>query len=171
MEGEKNKGYLFFYSPKVKQTGFLSQWFYNTIEEDGISFNCAEQYMMYKKAKLFGDNIIAERILNTRSPSGQRKKGRFVLDFDKDIWEEHKYEIVKQGNRLKFQQNVDLKKKLLETKEKVLVEASPSDRIWGIGMSVGNPNVHYPETWGQNLLGKILMELRDEFLSVENKRN
>lgn len=159
--------YLFFYQSTHPQTGFLSQWFRSTIKEEGISFNCVEQYMMYKKAKLFGDENIAQQILNTTQPITQRKLGRKVKNFKKKIWNKHKYDIVKKGNRLKFEQNIDLKRKLLETSGKYLVESSPTDKIWGIGLSMKDPLICNPDNWGENLLGHILVELRQDFINAQ----
>lgn len=137
------------------------------MEEDGIRFNCAEQYMMFKKAKLFGDEVMAKRILETTRPNNQRKYGRKVKNFKKKVWDEHKWDIVKEGNRLKFEQNEHLKKKLLETSDKMLVEASPVDSTWGIGLSVDDPRIQDVNRWGENLLGQILVELRQDFMNAE----
>lgn len=89
--------------------------------------------------------------------------GRKVKNFDPDIWNEHKYGIVKKGNFLKFSQNERFKEFLLSTDNKILVEASPYDTIWGIGMLETDPNAKNPAQWnGENLLGFALMEVRDE---------
>ncbi|SHF05931.1 conserved hypothetical protein, ribA/ribD-fused [Chryseobacterium takakiae] len=96
--------------------------------------------------------------------------GRKVKKFDLDIWNEHKYEIVKKGNFLKFSQNEGFKEFLLSTDNKILVEASPYDTIWGIGMLETDPNTKNPVQWnGENLLGFALMEVRDE-LGISNKK-
>lgn len=148
--------FTFFYG------GTFSQWKRCSFIEEGIRFNCAEQYMMYHKAKLFGDNEIAKQILELSNPKDQKKLGRLVKNFDEKIWDEHKYEIVKNGNILKFSQNPNLKKELLSTRTSILVEASPYDRVWGIGIGEMDPGRHNPKNWkGENLLGFALTEVRE----------
>ena len=150
--------FIFFYG------GTFSQWKRCSFIEDGIKFNCAEQYMMYHKAKLFGDDRIAKQILELSNPKEQKKLGRLVKNFDEKIWDEHKYEIVKNGNILKFSQNPNLKKELLSTRTSILVEASPYDRVWGIGIGEMDPSRHNPKNWkGENLLGFALTEVREMF--------
>lgn len=139
----------------------FSQWHPSTFTVDGIEFNCAEQFMMYKKAKLFCDDDIATEILDAHKPSVQKQLGRLVKDFDAAEWNQNRERIVYQGNFHKFTQNEELRKFLLETNDKIIVEASPLDPIWGIGMGADNPDARHPEKWkGENLLGKVLMELR-----------
>lgn len=150
--------FTFFYG------GTFSQWKCCSFVEDGIKFNCAEQYMMYHKAKLFGDDRIAKQILELSNPKEQKKLGRLVKNFDEKIWDKHKYEIVKNGNILKFSQNPNLKKELLSTRTSILVEASPYDRVWGIGIGEMDPSRHNPKNWkGENLLGFALTEVREMF--------
>ncbi len=127
--------------------------------------------MMAGKAKLFNDHEILEQILKAETPNQAKSLGRKVKDFDLDIWKEHKYEIVKKGNFLKFSQNEEFQEFLLSTDNKILVEASPYDIIWGIGMLETDPNTKNPAQWnGENLLGFALMEVRDE-LRIRNKKN
>jgi len=143
--------------------GYLSQWSKSPFKELGITFNCAEQYMMYKKASLFGDNETAKKILATNSPKEQKRLGRQVKNFDEKIWNSHKVKIVLRGNLLKFSQNPDLKKELLATGDELLAEANPYDKVWGIGLTAIDKDALYPHKWkGQNLLGKILMKVREE---------
>jgi ribA/ribD-fused uncharacterized protein len=158
-----NHKLVFFWSIKPSTTGFLSQWYCSPFIENGIFFNCAEQYMMYRKAVLFKDEETGKKIVLETNPMKQKQLGRMIHGFVNKVWLENQEEIVKQGNRLKFQQNPDLLKKLCQT-EGELVEASPYDDIWGIGMDETNPKVYDRSKWGLNLLGKILMELREEFL-------
>jgi ribA/ribD-fused uncharacterized protein len=131
---------------------------------DGIEYNCAEQWMMASKARTFSgnDNILAE-ILQNNDPAKIKGLGRRVKNYDEQIWGAVRYEVVVKGNYAKFSQNDNLKKILLETKDAILVEASPYDRIWGVGISKENPDIYNPAKWrGQNLLGKALMEVRKQ---------
>lgn len=119
--------------------------------------------MMAGKAKLFDDQEVFKEILTAETPNQAKSLGRKVKNFDPKIWDEHKYEIVKQGNLLKFSQNEKFKEFLLSTNDKILVEASPYDTIWGIGMLETDPRAENPQQWnGENLLGFALMEVRDE---------
>lgn len=150
--------FTFFYG------GTFSQWKRCSFVEDGVKFNCAEQYMMYHKAKLFGDNGIAKQILESTNPKEQKQLGRLVSNFDANIWNEHKYEIVKRGNTLKFSQNPSMKKELMSTRTSILVEASPYDRVWGIGIGELDNRRFNPSNWrGENLLGFALTEVREMF--------
>lgn len=147
---------------KIGKTCF-SQWYEVNFEVDGHKYNCAEQYMMAQKAWLFKDFEIFGKILNTKDPKDIKTLGREVKNFDPKIWSEHKFEIVIKGNLGKFGENTELKEFLLSTGDKILVEASPYDKIWGIGMKVGTPGIDNPANWkGENLLGFALMSVRDE---------
>lgn len=117
--------------------------------------------MMWSKAKLFNDNDVAEKILKTRDPKTQKALGREVKGFDAKIWDLKKLEIVVQGNIYKFSQNLDLKKQLLDTGSKTLVEGSPYDKVWGVGLKWDDPKILDDKNWqGENLLGIALMEVR-----------
>ena len=109
----------------------LSQWWKCDFTEGGINFCCAEQYMMYRKALLFEDHEHADDILKTKDPKTIKALGRLVSNFDDKVWNEHKSEIVLQGNICKFSQNPELKAYLIGTGDRILVEASPYDRVWG----------------------------------------
>lgn len=147
--------------------GWPCQWFPSQFEEEGRTYNCTEQYMMAEKAKLFGDEEIREKILNSEDPRIIKAFGRKVSNFNQKIWDENKFKIVVRGNFLKFSQNPSLKSKLLATKGTKMVEASPLDAIWGIGLDVKAALSKDPETWpGQNLLGKALDEVRDHLLDI-----
>jgi ribA/ribD-fused uncharacterized protein len=122
---------------------------------------------MYQKAKLFNDEEIANKILNTSEPREQKKLGRLVKNFDEHVWDVAKEKIVKNGNYLKFSQNEDLKEYLCDTDPYELVEANKYDRIWGIGMFAHDPNILDTSKWGQNLLGKTLMKVREIFVVKE----
>ncbi|MCL4163971.1 UNVERIFIED_CONTAM: hypothetical protein GTU68_044394 [Idotea baltica] len=118
--------------------------------------------MMAEKARLFKDDEMLDKILQAGSPAQAKKLGRQVHDFDQAIWESKRSEIVSQGNLHKFNQHPELKAFLLTTKNRVLVEASPRDTIWGIGLSAKNERASVPPKWrGKNLLGFALMEVRD----------
>ena len=148
--------------------GPLSQWNQSSFTDTmGGRYNCCEQYMMFHKALLFKDSDSALSIREARMPSEQKHLGSMVKGFDQAIWDKSKLGIVWQGNFLKFSQNESLKRFLLSTEDKTLVEASPFDAVWGVGMRDSDPEIYNPEMWrGQNLLGKTLMSVRD-FLKIE----
>ena len=143
--------------------GICSQWYSSWFEIDGQKFSCAEQYMMYKKALLFGDEDVANAIMRTQSPMEQKALGRKVRGFDKDKWEEHCREYVYEGNYAKFTQNPELLEELMSYGDREIVEASPEDPIWGIGMHETNPDIFDKSKWkGTNWLGEAIMRVRDE---------
>ena len=145
----------------------LSQWWQSDFESYGVRYCCAEQYMMAQKARLFGDDQILERILSSNDPAQMKKLGRQIRRFDAQLWDRVKYSIVLNGNWKKFSQSPELRRFLLSTRENILVEASPYDTIWGIGLSVDQPKSLHPDQWrGENLLGFALMEVRDELKRV-----
>jgi len=168
---EERIKYLFFWGHQPSKDGritasCLSQWWICNFEVDDIVYRSAEHWMMAEKARLFKDEEMLEKIINCDSPAEAKKWGRAVRDFIPEVWNDHRYEIVVNGNIYKFGQNEDLKEFLLTTKNRVLVEASPRDRIWGIGMGKNNENAENPEKWrGLNLLGFALMEARGKFLT------
>ena len=131
------------------------------VDPEGLRYNCCEQYMMFKKAQLFKDAIAAEKILGEVQPALQKKLGREVQGYSSAVWDEQKFGIVWYGNYLKFSQHADLRARLLATGEKILVEASPHDLIWGVGFEADDDQILQPGNWrGQNLLGKVLMSVR-----------
>jgi ribA/ribD-fused uncharacterized protein len=139
----------------------LSQWYPAPFAVSGVSFATAEHFMMYRKALLFGDEPCAERILGARTPAEAKELGRAVKGFDDDRWKEARFEIVTAGSLAKFSQSPALREFLLGTKQRVLVEASPRDQIWGIGLGESNEAAHDPARWrGLNLLGFALMQAR-----------
>ena len=145
--------------------GALSQWQRAHFTVDGVEFNCAEQYMMYRKALLFGDERMAAKILEATKPFDHKRMGQQVQGFDQDTWVEARIDIVLTGNRAKFGQNDGLAKKLLRTEGTLLAEVNPRDEIWGIGLAEADPRVQDPSQWqGINLLGSILMEIRRELI-------
>lgn len=142
--------------------GPLSQWYQSNFVENGILFKCCEQYMMYYKAILFEDLQIAKKILEAKKPSEQKSLGRLVKNFNEEKWNQYKEHVVYRGNYLKFTQNEELKQMLKATGTFILVEANKHDRIWGIGMYNDDSNILKEELWGQNLLGKALMRVREQ---------
>lgn len=143
--------------------GIYSQWYPSTFLMDGNRFVTCEQYMMYKKAMLFGDEEIALKILSTDMPNEQKALGKLVKGFDRTIWDQHCFSIVYQGNLGKFTQNPELLNELLATGDRVIVEASPYDFIWGIKMGEENKHIDSPSEWrGLNLLGFAIMTVRNQ---------
>ena len=163
--GEQLK-FIFFWGhhqtgPFIKPTCF-SQWYERGFSIDGLQYRCAEQWMMAEKARLFSDPETRQLILDATTPRDMKALGRKVRNFDSEVWSKNAREIVTRGNIAKFSQNDDLKRYILGTGDKVLVEASPYDRIWGIGMSRDDAGVNNPHNWkGTNRLGFCLMEARD----------
>jgi ribA/ribD-fused uncharacterized protein len=145
-------------------SGPFSQWHRCKFTVDGVEYNCAEQYMMHQKALFFGDKETAKKILETTSPKAQKALGRQVTPFDQGKWEGVARDVVLRGNLAKFKQNPDLLEKLLATKGTTLVEASPYDKIWGIGLKEDDPKAQDRATWrGKNWLGQVLTAARELF--------
>lgn len=172
--GQKLK-YVFFWghtppSDSSINRSCFSQWWKCEFTVDGKRYSCTEQYMMAEKARLFNDGEMEAAIMNARHPKEMKAYGRAVKSFDNEIWEQNCYEIVKRGNLAKFSQNLQLGNYLKSTKNRILVEASPLDRIWGIGMGDNDPHVENPLKWrGRNLLGFALTEVRDQLI-LDDKR-
>ncbi|MFC02980.1 NADAR family protein [Listeria monocytogenes] len=166
-KGEKLK-YIFFWGHQPAEDGKISkscfsQWWICSFKVDGVEYNCAEQFMMAEKAKIFNDMEMREKILAAKHPKQAKDFGRLISGFQEDIWLKNRFNIVMRANQAKFSQNEELKKFLMQTKNRILVEASPVDKIWGIGMAADNKNVENPLYWkGLNLLGFALMAVRDE---------
>lgn len=145
----------------------LSQWWKSEFWSVTSTYCCMEQFMMAKKAELFGDKEICSQILDCSEPKKIKALGRKVKNFDETIWNEVKYSIVLNGNYFKFTQNPELREFLLDTGDSILAEASPYDGIWGIKMRDTDENIFNPLKWkGENLLGFALMEVRDEIRRV-----
>lgn len=146
---------------KVTKACF-SQWYPSYFIIDGIRYNCAEQYMMAEKARVFCNEETRKKILQATEPDVIKQLGREVRNFDAEKWDAVSGDVVVRGNIAKFGQNEELRKFLLATENKVLVEASPYDKIWGIGMKQAEAEKAYPHIWkGTNKLGFALMEVRD----------
>lgn len=160
--------YLFFWGHRASRDGSItkscfSQWWESSFEVDGVVYKTAEHYMMAEKARLFDNPDIFEKIIDCQSPAAAKKLGRKVKGFDPKVWESKRFDIVKKGNEYKFSQNPDLASFLVGAKNRVLVEASPVDPIWGIGMAEDHVHASQPAKWkGLNLLGFALMEVRDK---------
>ncbi|KAH0362318.1 DUF1768-domain-containing protein, partial [Aureobasidium melanogenum] len=161
---------IYFWRTNEKPHGVFSQWYECTFTDPNcpdIEFNCTEQYMMYSKAQTFSSPTIAAQILTTTASKTQKKLGRKIRGFNDEVWDQVKEGIVERGNLLKFQQNEQFKEVLLETGERLLVEASPQDKIWGIGFTAVGAKKVSRERWGQNLLGKALMNVREKIRAEE----
>ena len=140
----------------------LSQWYPAAFVVDGLRFPSTEHYMMFRKARLFDDEEAAQRILQAPNPGAVKALGRSVRGFQEPTWHQHRVSIAVEGNYAKFSQSAPLRDFLLNTKHGVLVEASPVDRIWGIGLAADDPHVENPLEWrGLNLLGFALMAVRE----------
>ncbi len=167
-----SKRYLHFWGATPDKNGritksCLSQWWMEDFQVDTITYCCMEQYMMAEKARLFGDKKIEEKILHCNVPGKIKALGRKVEGFEEDVWQACRYSIVLNGNYYKFSQNKRLWNFLNKTKDTILVEASPYDRIWGIGLAEDKKEAVQPEHWkGINLLGFALMEVREELRRV-----
>lgn len=161
----ETKDAIYFFKPN-NSLGWLSNFYYSDFEENGIVFNCNEKYFMYHKALVFDPNnhILIQNILNEKNPNSIKKYGRQVRNFDDTIWNDIKFNIMVDGLRLKFNQNKRLKELLKQTNKKMLYEASPYDSIWGIGFDFRNALQTNPENFGENLLGKALIIVRDEIM-------
>lgn len=140
--------------------GEFSQWYPKPFEADGQLYPTAEHYMMCAKARLFGDAESEEKIRQEHVPAKVRDLGRKIAPFDGQIWDQHKFELVMAGNRAKFRDPA-LREVMRKTGDRFMVEASPEDRIWGIGFSAEDAPKNVPD-WGENLMGKVMMQVRNE---------
>jgi len=146
--------------------GCFSQWFEASFQIDGQTYLTAEHFMMAEKACLFGDGETRASILAARTPAAAKKLGRGVKGFDDALWEQARFDIVVRANEAKFSQHPALRDYLLTTGDRVLVEASPVDHIWGIGLAANDERALEPPAWcGLNLLGFALMEVRARLAS------
>jgi ribA/ribD-fused uncharacterized protein len=158
--------YLLFWGHRAEPdgrigAGSLSQWWPATFTVDGVAYRSAEHWMMAGKARLFGDEEACERILAARTPAEAKDLGRLVRGFDDALWASERFELVVRGNVAKFGQDEALRAYLVGTARRVLVEASPLDRLWGIGLAADHDHATAPRHWrGLNLLGFALMEAR-----------
>ncbi len=159
--------FLFFWGHQPSKDGSLgvscfSQWWPSPFEVDGFRYPTAEHWMMAGKALLFGDEQTAAKIRAATSPKEAKQLGREVRGFDSARWDAEKRRIVLEGNLHKFSQNPALGEFLLSTGDEVIVEASPVDPVWGIGLAADDAEALNPFLWrGENLLGFALMDVRD----------
>ena len=129
---------------------------------EGDRFRSAEHFMMAEKARLFGDEEIRAQMLVASTPDQVKKLGRRVRNFNEALWTAERFDIVRRGNIAKFGQNPGMRNFLLGTGQRILVEASPVDAIWGIGLAATDPRATQPAQWaGLNLLGFALMAARE----------
>ncbi|WP_256080890.1 NADAR family protein [Massilia sp. YIM B04103] len=164
--GEKFK-YVFFWGHQPGKNGVtascFSQWYEAPFTVDGERYLTAEHFMMAEKARLFDDQAIRTQILNAATPEEAKALGRQVRGFDEAVWLAQRYAIVIRANEAKFAQNPDLGQFLQQTGKRILVEASPVDRVWGIGLTQDDEKASNPNKWrGLNLLGFALMQVRDK---------
>ena len=167
----KSLKYLFFWGHKPATDGSttkscFSQWWEVEFTVENKTYKTAEHWMMAEKARLFKDEEIRDKILTVNHPNDAKKLGRKVKNFDPKIWDEKKYEIVVEGNYHKFSQHESLRQFLINTKDRIIVETSPVDTIWGIGLHQDDEKAMNPNLWkGQNLLGFALLEVRDRLIN------
>jgi len=168
--GERLKFVLFWghTAPATGEVGphVFSQWWPHEFSIDDVSYATAEHYMMAEKARLFGDEEHLDLILAAETPGEAKKLGRKVRNFDGERWNAERLDVVARGSAAKFASDDSLRTYLVGTGHRVLVEASPRDRIWGIGMGRNNASAEKPSQWrGKNLLGFALMQARAELVS------
>lgn len=147
--------------------GYLSNWYLSRFVVDGQEFSSVEQYMMYRKALVFGDEESAKAILGTDDVARIKALGREVRGYDEVVWSGVRQVAVFRGLLAKFRQNRELEEKLLGTGDEILVECAVKDKVWGVGLSMKDPTADQIKNWnGQNLLGFALMEVRT---ALQNK--
>lgn len=165
LDGRQLK-YRFFWGHRPRPDGIIdescfSQWYAARFEVLGHRYASAEHFMMAEKARLFGDEETRSLILHSSDPDEAKSLGRRVRNFDQQVWDNERFDRVTVGNIAKFEQTSKLKRFLLATDHEILVEASPSDAIWGIGLAREDPRAKNPIEWpGLNLLGFALMRTR-----------
>ena len=148
-----------------EENGYMSNWYLKDFTVDGTTYNCAEQFMMAEKARVFQDIAIANQIMQVDDPQKMQDLGRLVSGFEPVIWDGRKQLIVYQAVYAKFDQNPELAGQLLSTGTALPVECSRADRVWGIGLGMDDPDAVNPHKWkGQNLLGFTLQAVRIELI-------
>lgn len=158
----ENPRFVFFWH-EYGENGHFSQWYPATFVVEGIRYFHNEQYMMAKKALLCGDTRAYNKIMAESDPATCKALGKAAVNFNQYLWDSCKEEIIYNANYAKFSQNPELKAALLATGDAIIAEASPYDKIWGIGLKATDPDSQNPKKWqGRNLLGKALMRVREE---------
>ena len=167
-KAKKRLKYIYFWGHQPQANGEIghgcfSQWWQSPFVIDGHTYLTAEHYMMAQKALLFDDQIVFAKILAVKHPKQVKALGREVVNFDESTWQKKRFDVVVAGNLAKFGQHKDLGQYLVNTGNRVLVEASPYDKVWGIGMTKDDDHIQNPQQWkGLNLLGFALMKVRHE---------
>jgi ribA/ribD-fused uncharacterized protein len=165
---------IFFWAHRLPEYGFLSNFYPCNFEDKaGVKYNCVTQFFVKKKQELYDKNndALAAQIMNSTSPYILKTLSRHVKNFNEEWWAKVRYHIMCTGLQFKFSQNADLRKKLLATGTHQLVEASPQDSIWGIGMTEHEARATPPQLWpGWNMLGRALMDVRSR-LSAQTTPN
>jgi ribA/ribD-fused uncharacterized protein len=160
--------YIHFWGHQPSSDGTItsscfSQWWVAEFIVNGTTYKTAEHWMMAKKAEMFGDKDIYRKIIDSKTPKEAKDLGRKISGFDEEKWKVSRFDIVVKGNYYKFSQHPQLKEFLINTNDRILVEASPVDPIWGVGLTKDSNLINNPEDWrGLNLLGFALMEVRDK---------
>lgn len=155
--------YVFFWG---NQSTF-SNWYLESFQHAGVWYNCSEQFMMQQKALLFKDYEQAEIIMRSPSPRDQKALGRGVYGFDRETWMRECIDIMVPGLVSKFTQSPKALQEIINSGDRIIVEASPTDRIWGIGMKQNDEGVEDQSNWkGLNLLGTCLMKSRIQVLQI-----
>jgi len=151
--------FIFYFGPD----SIYSHWYKSNFIISKQDFCCVEQYLMYQKAILFKGADTAKKILNSSNPARHRHLGKQVAGFNKQLWHQKCKQFAFDGELAKFYQSRALKEKLLQTIGKSFAEASPYDRIWGIGLSMSNPKIFDRTQWrGRNWSGEVLELVRDK---------
>ncbi|KAI4715387.1 hypothetical protein E4T48_08436 [Aureobasidium sp. EXF-10727] len=161
---------IYFFSTRERPHGIFSQFQKSTFtdpDHPDVTFTSAEQYMMHAKAQTFNNPAIAAQILAATASKAQKALGRKIKGFSDRVWDQVKLGIVERGNYLKFSQNEKFREVLLGTGDRLIVEASANDRIWGIGYNAAGAEKVSRERWGQNLLGVALMNVREKIRAEE----
>jgi ribA/ribD-fused uncharacterized protein len=147
---------------RLTEACFSQWWGAHPFIVDGVQYRTAEHYMMAEKARVFHDEATRTEILAAKTPAQAKALGRKVLGFDEHTWSEMRFDVVVKGNLAKFTQHVTLREFLSATKKQILVEASPADCVWGIGLARSDEFAQRPSKWrGENLLGFALMKVRN----------
>lgn len=167
--------YVFFWGHREPRSGVdsacLSQWYPSPFSVDGVTYATAEHWMMAGKARLFGDVEAERRAVAAPHPKAAKTIGRQVRGFDEQRWVDARFELIVRGNVAKFGAHDDMRAFLLGTGDRVLVEASPLDRLWGVGLAADDERAGDPQRWrGLNLLGFALMEARSRLGSADGDR-